>query len=93
MCEILNGADKQIVFLWRLGGDSEVMGRETAEIGGVADEDVVVPCQIVFELSGGMGSYLRQYETGLCLIGFDAWYLVKALTQPFRLCEVGVQVG
>ena len=67
-----------------------MMGGKTAEVGGVTDEDVVVPCQIVFELGGGMGSYLRQYETGLCFIGFDARYLVKALTQSFRFCQIGI---
>ena len=88
--KILHCADKLVVFLWRLSGDSKMMGGETAEVGGVTDEDVVVPCQIVFELGGGMGSYLRQYETGLCFIGFDARYLVKALTQSFRFCQIGI---
>ena len=76
MHKLLDGVDKLVVFLWRLCGDSEVMEGEAAEVGGIADKDVVVLCQVVFEFGGGMGRYLRQEETGLCLRGLDARYLV-----------------
>ena len=76
MNELLDGADKLIVFLWGLGGDSEVMGSEAAEVGSIADKDMVDSCQIVFELGGCIRCYLRQEETGLCLSGLDTWYLV-----------------
>ena len=81
--KIFHCADKLIVFLRCLGRDPEVMGGKTAEVGGVADEDVVVPCQIVFELRSGIWRYLRQKKVGLCLGGFDTRYLVQALTQSF----------
>ena len=57
--KLLDGVDKHVVFLRCLGRDSEVMGGKTAEVGGVADEDMVVPCQIVFELRSGTTRYLR----------------------------------
>ena len=88
--KLLDGVDKHVVFLRCLGGDPEVMGGKTAEVGGVADEDVVVPCQIVFELSSGIWRYLRQKKVGLCLGGFDTQYLVQALTQSFRFCQIDI---
>ena len=88
--KILHCADKLVVFLRRLGGDSEVMGGKTAEVGGVADEDVVVPCQIVFELCSSTRRYLTQEKVGLCLGSFDTRYLVQTLTQSFCFCQIGI---
>ena len=45
--EFLNSSHQHIVLCWRLGGNAEVAGGESAEVGGVANKQMVLAGQVV----------------------------------------------
>ena len=52
--EFLNSSHQHIILCWRLGGNAEVAGGESAEVGGVANEQMVLAGQVVLQLCGSM---------------------------------------
>ena len=84
--------DKGVVLGRRLRGDAEVVRREAREIGGVADEDAVLACQVFLQFGRRCLTNGAQEEIGLSLLGFYTLNLVQQGAQTLGLGQVGRQV-
>ena len=88
--EFLNSSHQCIILCWRLGGNAEVAGGESAEVGGVANEQMVLAGQVVLQLCGSVfGLKLTKHEVGLRLLREDAVNLLQHVAQPTGFVQGG----
>ena len=88
--EFLYSCYEGVVLCKCLSGNAEVAGGESAEVGGVANEQMVLAGQVVLQLCSSVFRLkLTKHEVGLRLLREDAVNLLQHVAQPTGFVQVG----
>ena len=84
----MDGCHEGIVLCRGLRSHAEMVGRETYEIGAVADENMMIAGQVFFQVVSGTLPQLTQHKVGIGIFYANAFYAVEHLTESGDLRKV-----
>ena len=73
----IDGRDQCVIFRGCLGGDAEMVGAETTEVGGIADEHPMFLDEVLLEGDGMDMLYFAKHEIGHRRVYADTGNLSK----------------
>ena len=86
----IDGLDQCVIFRGCLGRDAEMVGAETTEVGGIADEHPMFLDKVFLKGDGMDLLYFAKHEIGLRRVYADTGNFTKLLIQTLCLMQVGL---
>ncbi len=83
---------QRVVLLWRLRGNAEVTGSQPLEVGGITDEDAMMPSKRIFEFGGSVRMDGAEEEVGLSIERSDTSNAIQPMAEALRLVQISVKV-
>ena len=81
-----------IIIFGTLCSHSEVVGSETWEIAGIANENAVFFGQIILQFSSSTALDRAEHEVGLRLTHMNAWNIIQGITKSLSLIQISRHV-